>query len=340
MIDIKQLMSTNGYWCDPDGIYRIGRRGYWSTLSKEENERFVSLLECNSPLEVVEEVIPFSKDMIFSEKREAALELLDHSTSGVCIDYGCMWGVMSIGMAKRGHTVVAIDQTNESLLFLRHRSESEGLGNIHVVQDDLRELSFREIANYALVNGVLEWIPIAGEVYIKDYFKKMQINNSLDDDPRSMQARFLEKVYSSLVPDGQMMLAIECRNNYEYFLGKRDPHVNLLFTTFLPRFLADAISRFFSGKPYRNYIYSFTETRKLVVEAGFRDVKVYAAFPDYHFPELILPFTKAGFDQYENYSNPRRITFKQKLAYYIELFLMKVLKFKSVSPAIIIVATK
>lgn len=340
MIDVNKLLIANGYWCDPDGIYRIGRNGYWSTLSKEENERFVSLLESKSPKEAVEEIMPFSKDMIFSEKREAALELLNHSSAGVCIDYGCMWGVMSIGMAKRGHTVLAIDQTNESLMFLRHRSESEGLGNIFMIQDDLRELSLKETANFALINGVLEWIPITGDVYIKDYYEKTDANNSLNDDPSKMQARFLKKVYSSLAEDGKMMLAIECRNNYEYFLGKRDPHVNLLFTTFLPRFIANAISWLFISKPYRNYIYSFKEMRKLVIDAGFRDVQVYAAFPDYHFPELILPFTEAGFDLYNNYSNPRRITFKQKLAYYIELLLMKVLKFKSVSPAIVIIATK
>ena len=37
-----------------------------------------------------------------------------------------MWGVLSVGMAKRGHQVISVDQTYDSLKFLKSRSFEEG----------------------------------------------------------------------------------------------------------------------------------------------------------------------------------------------------------------------
>ena len=64
-------------------------------------------------------------------------------------------------------------------------------------------------------------------------------------DPRQMQLEFLTKVYRSLKDGGQLMLAIENKLSYTYLLGRPDPHVNLKFTTFLPRFVSNIISKIF-----------------------------------------------------------------------------------------------
>ena len=80
------------------------------------------------------------------------------------------------------------------------------------------------------------------------------------NNPGNIQEQFLKTVYKSLKNDGEMMLAIENRHSYQYYMGRRDPHSNLLFTTFLPRFLSNFISRVFHKKPYKNYIYSFKVT--------------------------------------------------------------------------------
>ena len=50
-----------------------------------------------------------------------------------------------------------------------------------------------------------------------------------------MQISFLKKVYESLKKEGQLLLAIENKLHYGYLLGQPDPHVNLKFTTFLPK---------------------------------------------------------------------------------------------------------
>jgi len=326
---------------DENMIFKSGKEGYWSNLSKQENKRFEEILDNDGAKNAVQSVIPQFEKMIYSEKREAALELLDHQKSGVCIDFGCMWGVLSAGMAKRGHEVISIDQTYQSLQFLKKRAEEDNLNNIHIVQDDIKESKFIDIADYALVNGVLEWIPVLEEVEVdKFYAKSLHSNVKESNTPDKMQEQFLETVFTSLKEGGQMMLAIENRHSHQYYMGRKDPHANLMFTTFLPRPLSNLISKIFHNKPYRNYIYSFKDMKDMVKRAGFKECETYMCFPDYHFPELIISYSNQGLLEYRKYPNENRITTKQKISYYAEYFIMRYLKAKFFAPAIIIVAKK
>lgn len=347
MIDLNEYLKTI-YEDYNDGVFLSGRSGYWSNLSENQNEKFYKILEKNDCRTAVKSFMPQFEEMIFSTKREAALELLNHDKNGVCIDYGSMWGVLSVGMAKRGHQILAVDQTYDSLKFLKLRASEEGLKNIHLVNDDIREVNFKNIADYALVNGVLEWIPETSEVVVDDYLnkssselKKNKDKNKILKKPREMQVAFLKRVYESLKKDGQLLLAIENKFHYGYFLGQPDPHVNLKFTTFLPRTLSNIISRVFRKKDYRTHIYSFSELKGLLREAGFSKIEDFCCFPMYHFPALIFPNSKNGIGMYETYENKDIITWKQKLVFrYFEIFLMKYLKARNFCPAIIIVATK
>ena len=326
---------------DENMIFKSGREGYWSNLSKQENNQFKNILENDGPKRAVHSVIPQFEDMIYSEKREAALELLDHEKSGICIDFGCMWGVLSAGMAKRGHKVISIDQTYQSLLFLKKRAEEDNLNNIHIIQDDIKKTKFTDIADYAIVNGVLEWIPILEEVEVQKFYEK-GLHSDLGDLglPNKMQEQFLKTVYISLKEEGEMMLAIENRHSHQYYMGRKDPHANLLFTTFLPRSLSNFISKFFHNKPYRNYIYSFKDMEKMVMNVGFKECETYMCFPDYHFPEMILRYSEQGILEYRKYPNENRVTIKQKISYYVEYFIMRYSKAKFFAPAIIIIAKK
>ena len=325
---------------DHAGIYKSGREGYWSNLSKKENKEFLDVISSKGTRKAVETVIPKYKDMIFSEKREAVLELLDHTTPGVCIDYGCMWGVLSIGMAKRGHQVVSVDQTYFSLNFLNARIEEESLKGVHLVQDDVKATKFNDIADFALVNGVLEWVPVTEEVDITKYYNKGDGLRLQLDSPKDMQLNFLKNVRAGLTENGKMVLSIENRHFYQYYMGRKDPHENLLFTTFLPRMISNFISKIIHKKEYRSYIYSFRDMKKLVTEAGFSEVETFMGFPDYHFPELILPYSKIGLNSYGKYPNKNRVTKKQKFSYYVEYFITKFLRLKVLSPTIMIIAKK
>lgn len=344
--DINRYLSKiyNKY---VNGIFLSGNSGYWSNLSKVRNNEFSKILEKNDCKTAVKSFMPKFEEMIFSPKREAALELFDHKKKGVCIDYGAMWGVLSVGMAKRGHQVISVDQTHDSLKFLRSRSLEEGLDNIHLVHDDIREVKFKNIADYALVNGVLEWIPEKSEVIVDEYLDKKDsksknlINKENLKNPRDMQVEFLKKVHESLNKDGELLLAIENKLSYSYLLGRPDPHVNLKFTTFLPRSISNIISRIFKKKDYRTYIYSFAELKDLLREAGFTKIEDYCCFPMYHFPSLVFPNSKDGIKQYVAYKDKNVVTWKQKLVFiYVEIFLMKYLKARNLCPAIIMIAKK
>ena len=94
------------------------------------------------------------------------------------------------------------------------------------------------------------------------------------------------------------------------------------------------------GKTYP-YIYSFTELKSLIKEAGFTKIEDYCCFPTYHFPLLVVPNSKNGINQYETYEDKNIVTWKQKLVFkYFEIFLMKYLKARNLCPAIIIIAKK
>ena len=80
-----------------------------------------------------------------------------------------------------------------------------------------------------------------------DKLENLKINTTLKN-PRDMQIEFLKKVYQGLNKDGQLLLAIENKFNYAYLLGRPDPHVNLKFTTFLPRFMSNIICKIFKKK--------------------------------------------------------------------------------------------
>ena len=326
---------------DKNKIFKSGRSGYWSNLSKNLNKKFNNKLKNGEIKKLVKSIIPEFENMIFSEKREGALELLNHDKKGICIDYGCMWGVLSVGMAKRGHSVLAIDKTYESLFFLKKRIDEENIKNIHLIQDDIKKTKFSKIADFAVINGVLEWVPTSEQIEIELIQKKNYIPNfNNKGSPENIQKKFLSTVFKSLKKNGEMLLAIENRHSYQYYMGKKDPHSNLLFTTFLPRFFSNIISHIFHKKPYRTYIYSITDMKKMIMNAGFKHIETYISFPDYHFPEMILHYSDAGIKKYNKYPNSNRITFKQKLAYYVEYFLMKYLKAKFFAPSIIIVAKK
>ena len=337
---IESILFDCGYQKDNKGIFISGNRGYWSNLTKEDNDKFTSVLELYDPKSAVKKIIPQLEEMIFSEKREAALEFLNLKENGVCIDYGCMWGVMSVGMAKRGQNVIAVDQTYDSLYFLNKRKIYENFNNINIVQDDIRKLKFKEIADYAIVNGVLEWVPEVGDIEISNYYKIREIKKYNAGSPDTMQLKFLQRVCDSLKENGEMVLAIENRYDYQRFIGKKDPHVNLLFTSFFPRWLSNLISKICLGRSYRSYIYSFKELEKIINKAGFTSCEMYMSFPDYHFPSLILPYSSSGIGEYKKYENILRTTKKQKFVYYIEYVIMKFFKMRFFSPAIILVAKK
>jgi putative transferase (TIGR04331 family) len=337
LTDVRATLIKAGYRQDPKGIFRSGNAGYWSNLNKDESRALLQALENSTPLDAVRHAIPQFEAMIFSPQREAALELLSIAPGNICVDYGAMWGAISVGMAKRGATVVAIDQTNDSLEFLLARKRHENLADIICLQDDIRQIHLEDFADIAVVNGVLEWVPEFGEVELQKFHGKWQKRAYPAVSPELVQRDFLARVRDSLKPGGRLLVAIENRYDYTQFVGRKDPHADLLFTSFLPRFVSSAISQLWLGRSYVNYLHSFRKLEHMLKDVGFRSVDLNMAFPDYRFPTLILPYD-GGIRHYRRHWDNTR-SLKRRLANFLEYGLMKFAKAKWMAPSILAVAT-
>lgn len=329
------------YKADESGIFVSEHQGYWSNLSQEDNRKLVERLASMSPREAIRATHPEVEEVIYSPKRAGGLELLNLQGHETAVDFGCMWGALTVPLAKLCAQVLAVDQTLPSLRFLAARARDEQLSNISLLCHDIRTLPELPVkADVAVVNGVLEWIAEEEPVELKAYFGKRQ-ERGFSPRAGELQRAFLQKVRETLKPDGRLYLAIENRYDFKMFFGGKDPHAGLPFTTLLPRRGADWVSRRILGRPYVTWIYSFDGLRRLLQDVGFSDVDLYMCFPDYRYPERITPYDQR-LDGYEptigRLNAAGHPSLKRRLARGVERLLMGTFQAKALSPSIIAVA--
>lgn len=335
----SQYPATN------EGIFQADIEGYWSNLSRDENMRMVEALGQMTAREAMLKYQPSIEDVIYSPKRQAGLEVLELRGDEVCIDYGCMWGALTVPLAKRTKFVLGVDQTLESLRFLKARLRDEGINNVALLRNDLKKMpEFAEPArvDVAIVNGVLEWIPEVGAIELKTYLGKYSAKN-YSGNPGEQQETFLRRIHQNLRDKGKIYLAIENRFDYKMFLGIQDPHSNTMFTTLVPRKMANWISRAKLGRPYVTWIYSFNDIAKLLKKSGFSKVDLYMCSPDYRYPENIIPYDNS-LENYQLTISRKNATGKKSLkrtaGRLAEYMAFKVLKAKFLAPSIIAVGHK
>jgi len=333
------------YAVDSDGIFYDGTKRYWSNLDRAENRSLADAVKEGGVRQTLGRRFPHLEEVIYSPKRQAGLELLELSGDEVCVDYGCMWGALTLPLARRTRFVLGIDQTLESLQFLKARLREEGIDNAVLLRADLNALPvFPQNAriDVALVNGVLEWVPETGDVELKSYYGKPR-ERKYSGTPLKHQEAFLKRLHENLAPTGKLYLAIENRYDFKMFFGVPDPHSNLPFTSLLPRKAADKISQMKLRRPYVNWTYSLNGTKTLLERAGFSKVDLYLCFPDYRFPEKIIRLDRPldGFRPTIASSNSKgKKTFARLAARAAERFFFGILKAKALAPAIIAIGTK
>jgi hypothetical protein len=274
-------------------IFGAVEETYWSNLNQKENKELIDSLKNLSTKEAITKFYPYLYDVIFSPKRWGGLELLDIKGDEACIDCGCMWGALTMGLAKRCKYVLGVDQTMDSLRFLTKRIKEESLSNVDLLCTNLKKLNvFENKFDIAVVNGVLEWIPEENIIELKSYYGKRS-QKKYSSDPYHTQLNFLKIVKNNLQANGKIYLAIENRFDVRSVIGGKDPHANIRFTSILPRNCANLLSRMLLGRPYVTWIYSFNGIKKILLEAGFHSIDLYMCFPNYRFPELILPYNSS-----------------------------------------------
>jgi len=212
------------------------------------------------------------------------------------LDAGSMWGGITIPAAQFHGEVYAVDKTMETLEFLKLRAEQMGFNNIYAVAAGLQSLPFRDnFFDLVVLNGVLEWVAFEEEIILEKHWRKfgrgLRPTKSIryTEDARTMQLRVLQEMQRVLKPGGCLYLAIENRIGYIYLAGYPDDHMNIPFICFLPRVVANAITKLILKCEYRTYVYTIPGYRSLLEESGFRCGDFYGAFMHYINPSEIVP---------------------------------------------------
>ena len=193
--------------------------------------------------------------------------LLPRGESVRALDLGCGWGCISIALARSCGEVVSVDLTVERLRSLKEFAAFEKLDNLRFIHAGDGPLPFPDASfDVVVLNGVLEWVP-----------------DGTDGDPREVQRRYLTEVARILKPNGTLYIAIENRIAFRYVL-RREDHVGLYWSSFLPRRVSNVYSRWARGRDYRTYTYGKSGYRKLLKASGFPDARFFCPLPDYRYP--------------------------------------------------------
>lgn len=266
---------------------------YWCNVPREKMRLLnQKAKETNDWLAAASSLVPEYSRHFTGFERADAQYIWPVDSKSIVLDAGSMWGGLTIPVAQHAKEVFAVDKTIETLSFLNIRSRQMGLDNIHPIAATLERLPFPD--NYfdlVILNGVLEWVAFRQDIILEKHWNgKNRLSKIYDKNPTEMQIEVLKELRRVTKPQGHLFLAIENRLGYQYLTGYPDDHVNIPFVTFLPRFLADLITKLKRGYSYRTYVYSLFGLKNILKKAGYKGCVFYGAFPHYLSASRIIPF--------------------------------------------------
>ncbi|HEX5145520.1 MAG TPA: class I SAM-dependent methyltransferase, partial [Conexibacter sp.] len=197
------------------------------------------------------------------EGRADVARLLLPPTGAVALDVGCGFGTFATAVARTAEHVFATDRSPVRVALTAARARAEGLRNVTAFETDGVRLPLGDgLCDLVTIIGVLEWAGVG------------------TGDAPAAQRAMLEEVRRVLKPGGVLLLGIENRYAAHYFLGAREDHTDLRFSSLLPRRLADVQSRRARGVPFETPTYSRRALKRLLREAGLTP-RVGVALPSY-----------------------------------------------------------
>ena len=252
---------------------------YWGEFSEKDMDEILLMLSKDKYSEAKEYIDKKLKrtEFIFGRARSDFLYCMDLKKDFVCMDIGCGLGVHTFNLAPYVKEVHALDLSRKRVEFCEYRKKFEGIENVHLYHTDVDHLPFPdETFDVVLMNGVVEWL---GE-------------RNHNSNPRDDQVEILKKIRSLLKKDGVLYIGIENRFALTYLHNAKD-HNRLKYTTFMPRFLADFVTKIFVGKSYRTYTYGISGYKKLLADSGFNLSRTdfFVAHPGYNLPQYLIDYT-------------------------------------------------
>jgi len=257
---------------------------YWCNVSRERMEYLNRRAEetgnwLNSAIEIIPEYASHFTHFCRADSQF----LWPTNKDSIILDAGSMWGGLTIPAAQFHREVYAVDKTIETLEFLKIRAEQMGLENIRTFAASIKSLPFLD--NYfdlVILNGVLEWVGLDEDTILEKHWEGTRDGmQAYSQTPEEMQMDVLKEISRVLKPNGCLYIAIENRYGIQYFLSYPDNHNNVRFTTILPRFLSNLISKIKGKGEYRTYTYSPGQLANLLQKSGFNSSSMYGLFPHY-----------------------------------------------------------
>jgi SAM-dependent methyltransferase len=255
-----------------DGIPLFTKDRYWGKISAEEMGNALTLLD-EKGWETFKEKYQKKVDVAFDESRADWRFETDLGPDSVVLDTGAGLGRNSIPLSRVVKQVVAFDQSLLRMRYLKRRAEKEGITNIQTFVGDFFELPLKEKSfDLIVMNGVLEWV---GKT---DRF----------NDPYQAQIESLKICKKLLKKGGRLYIGIENRFSFVYM---RSPdHEGTMWTTFMPRMIADRYMRWKKGFSYQTYTHTKKVYARQLREAGFASSEFFLPYPGYNMPRIVTPY--------------------------------------------------
>ena len=317
------------------------QEAYWSNVSRKKMVQMNDLARTSGDwLGAAEEIVPEYADHFKPFYRADSQFLWPCTMDSRILDAGSMWGGITIPAAQFHGEVYAVDQTAETLEFLKIRAEQMGFDNIYTVACGLRKLPFPDnFFDLVVLSGVLEWVALQQEIVLENQWGKFGRGlrpgkgGKYAEDPTAAQLRVLREIQRVLKPGGSIYLAIENRIGYMYLAGWPDDHMNIPFICFMPRFIANAVTKLLLKCEYRTYVYAIPGYRSLLKKSNFGKVDIYGVFTHYIRPSEIVPLNLIAGLKDKIISTKNRL--HKIMLRFVPRFLLKWL-----SPSVIAIAVK
>lgn len=272
--------------------------GYWCNVSKEKMQELNRLAKETGDWQLsAEKIVPEYSSHFKSLSRADSQFLWPTAKDSKILDIGSMWGGVSLPSAQYNGKVFAVDKTIETLEFLDIRAKQMGIKNIETAACSATSLPFADnFFDMVILSGVLEWVGVDDSIVLEKQWGKIGRGLKIfqakkyKKTPKQMQMEVLKEANRVLKPGGSLFLAIENRIGYIYLAGWPDEHMNLPFICFLPRFLANFITKLFLKSEYRTYVHTKPQLESLLKKSGFLEIDFYGVFHHYINPTEIIPF--------------------------------------------------